>query len=249
MHQTVDSEWKALCRIGGAAALIAGLVFRRFLSAEASLITGRAAPSTVADWFSLLQTNRLLGLTCLDVFDLVNYALVGLILLGLYAAQRRVNRSAVTLALVVGLIGVAVYFASNRAFSMLALSNEYAAATTDAQRSMLLAAGQAMRTESDFLQGGGGVNLSLDLVTLAYLVMAVVMLRSGVFGRAAAIIGMVANVLYLGSILTLAFAPSLTFIPMSSAAPFLLVWYLMIGVKLWRLGRRDAQTLPEKEAM
>jgi hypothetical protein len=42
---------------------------------------------------------------------------------------------------------MAVYIASNRAFAMLSLSGQYASATTDAQSSLLNAAGQAMLAE------------------------------------------------------------------------------------------------------
>jgi hypothetical protein len=80
----------------------------------------------------------------LNVFDMVNYALVGLMFLALYGALRRANQSAMVVATASGLVGIAVTFASNQAFSMLSLSNQYAAATTEGQRSMLLAAGEGL---------------------------------------------------------------------------------------------------------
>jgi hypothetical protein len=237
--------------VGGWAALIAGILFRRWLGAEVMLLQNsgilRFAPvpenGSVADWFALLQGHPLVGLALLDAFDIVNYALVGLVFLALYAALRRANRSAMTLALALCLVGVAVYFASNHAFAMLSLSNQYAAATTDTQRSMLLAAGQALLAMDDFYQGGGGVNLSFYLVTLAGLIIAVVMRRGDVFNKATAYVGIVANAFGLGVLLTLAFAPLLTFIPLSASAPFLLVWYILIGLRLLRLGRLDSGML------
>ena len=48
------------------------------------------------------------------------------------------------IALVFELVGIVTYFASTAAFEMLSLSNQYAFATTDAERSVLLAAGQVM---------------------------------------------------------------------------------------------------------
>ncbi len=241
--ETTDSTWSGLYRVGGAAALIAAIIFRRWLGAEVALFSGLGPPSTVIDWFMLLQSNRLLGLTFLDVFDIVNYALVGLIFLGLYAALRRANRSYMTLARMLGFVGIAVYFASNQAFALLSLSDQYAAATTDAQRSMILAAGQALLTMNDFSQGGGGINLSFYLVTLAGLIIAVIMLRSSIFGKATAYVGIVANVFGLGVVLTLAFAPSMTFIPLSASAPFLLIWYILIGLRLLQLARREGKAL------
>jgi hypothetical protein len=241
--ETMDSAWRGLYRASGIAALIAAIIFRRWLGAEVALFSAQEPPSTVIGWFTLLQSNRLLGLTFLNVFDIVNYALVGLIFLGLYAALRRANRSYMTLATMLGGVGIAVYFASNQAFALLSLSDQYAAATTDAHRSMILAAGQALLTMNDFSQGGGGINLSFYLVTLAGLIMAVVMLRSSIFSKATAYVGILANVFGLGVILTLAFAPTMTFIPLSASAPFLLIWYILIGLRLLRLARREGEAL------
>ena len=140
-----DFAWKGLFRVGGIAALMAGLVFRRNLGAELTLLKESGLitagpttpPATVLAWFMLLQSDPLVGLTWLNVFDLVNYALVGVMFLALFAALRRVNRSAMASATALGLIGIAIYFASNQALALLSLSDQYAAATTAAQRSML----------------------------------------------------------------------------------------------------------------
>ncbi len=150
-------NWKSLYRVGGAAALIAAVLFRRNLGAEFLGLRGigiidvgpTAPPRTVMDWFTLLQSNKLLGLTLLNVFDMVNYALVDLMLLALYVALRRASESLMAIAMTLGFVGIAVYFASNQAFSMLSLSDQYAAATTDAQRALFLAAGQAVLAIND----------------------------------------------------------------------------------------------------
>jgi hypothetical protein len=175
----------------------------------------------------------------LDVFDLVNYALVDLILLALYGALRRANKSAVAIATTWGFVGIAVYFASNRAFAMLSLSQRYAAATTDAQRSILLAAGEALLAVNNpgaFYQGTG-IYLSLFLVLLAGLTISVVMLQSNVFSKATAITGMLANGFGLGYFIALACAPALCWLPPSVSAPFRVTWYILIALRLFRLER------------
>jgi hypothetical protein len=80
---TAGSEWKILYRVGGVAALIAPVSFRRNFGVEIPLFAAQKQPGTIEKWFALLQTNRLLGLAHLNFFDLVNYALVGLMLLAL----------------------------------------------------------------------------------------------------------------------------------------------------------------------
>jgi hypothetical protein len=149
----------------------------------------------------------------------------------------RINKSAMTLAMALTLVAVAVYAASNQAFALLSLSGQYAAATTDAQRSGLLAAGQALLAiHNSSASYGNGPYVSFLFVSLAGLIIAVVMLRSNVFGKFAAWMGILANFFGLSYYLTLAFVPSMSVIPLSLSAPFLLIWYLVVGRRLLRLG-------------
>ena len=240
----LDSAYKNLFKAGAAAALIAAVVFRRNLDAEFMLLRGvgiinagpTAPPNTVMDWFTLLQNNKLLGLTLLNLFDIVNYALVGLIFLALYVALRRASESFMAIAATLGFIGIVVYFASNQAFSMLSLSNQYAAATTDAQRAMFIAAGQAMLTiHNNASYQGASIYMSFLLVSVAGLIISAVMLRSSIFSKGAGYVGILANGLGLGYYITLAFAPAVVFLPLSVSALFLLAWYILIGVRLWTI--------------
>jgi hypothetical protein len=202
--QTVDSKWGNLCRISGVAALIAGVLFRRNIGAEILLFTGQTPPNTVADWFTLLQNNSLLGVSLLNIFDVVNYALVGIMFLGLYAALKQTNRDFMVLAATVGLVGTAVYLASNTAFSMLSLSNQYAAAATEAEKATFIAAGQTLLAMGQ----STGVYTSLLLVAVAGFIMSVVMLQSKIFGKVTAYVGILAGALDLiYCVTTFAFVP------------------------------------------
>jgi hypothetical protein len=169
----------------------------------------------------------------------VNYALVGLVFLGLYAAMRRHDKATATLATFLAALGIAVYFASNQAFSLLAVSDQYAAAGTDSQRLALLNTGQVLLALNNHAVFGSGVFWGFVLVTLAGLISSIVMLRGGPFGRWTSIVGILANTLGMGYFFTLALVPSLTFIPLSASAPFLLAWYILIGLRLIRLSRME----------
>jgi len=84
-------------------------------------------------------------------------------------------------------IGISVYLANNAAIPMFVLSGKYAAAATDAQRSLLLAAGQAVLTRGeDFTPGAFLAFLFLGIAGVA---ISWVMLRSGIFGKAASYTG------------------------------------------------------------
>jgi hypothetical protein len=252
-NETQDSEWKSLYKVGGVAALIAGVLFRRNISAEIGLFGLGDPPVTVIDWFDLLQRDRLLGLAYLNIFDILNYTLVALMLLALYIALRRANKSYMLIAVTLGIIGITVYFASNPGLSMLSLSERYVAETSETGRIILLGAGEAMLATSRFtspgaLPGSGGY-ISLLLVALAVMIISSLMLRSGVFNRWTATVGILAAALDLAYCIGYVFLPAsfnellgLAFIP--AAGLFYMIWHIMVGVRLLQLGRK-AKTSPE----
>jgi len=246
--ETADSAWKSLYRVGGVAALIAGVIFRRNLGPEISLFSAQKQPDTIIDWFTLLQNNRLLGLSYLNLFDIVDYALVGLMFLALYAALRRANKSYMAIATTLGFVGMAIYFASNTSFSMLSLSDQYAAATTDAQRSMFLAAGQAVLAINNpgAIYQGTGIYVSFLLLAVAGLMVSAVMLRSSIFGRVTAYVGILASAFDLAYCITFAFVPAMTVYLLSAAGLLLMVWHILIGRRLYQLGRLERKTPPKQ---
>ena len=131
------------------------------------------------------QKNWFLGLLSLDLLYILNSALLSIIYLALYIALKRISESLMAIALTLGLVGIAAYFPSNTAFEMLSLSNQYAAATTDAQRTILLAAGQAMLA----IYTGTAFNVYYVMNAIALLIISVVMLRGNIFSRVTAYVG------------------------------------------------------------
>jgi hypothetical protein len=236
-RDTTDPGWRWLYRIGGAAALVAAVGFRRNLGAEISLLSAQMPPITAGEWFTLLQDNGPLGLALLGLCDILNYALVGLIILALCAALGGVNKSWTVVARATGLVGIAVYFASNQAFALLSLSSQYSAAGTDAQRSIMLSAGEALLAihNPGRVYQGTGIYMGLFLVTLAELIVSVVMLRSGLFSRTTAYLGILGHTLVLGYFITVAVAPNLTFVPHTAAAIPILIWNLLVARRLFQL--------------
>jgi hypothetical protein len=238
--ETRDSDWKTLYRIGAYAILIAVIFFRRYYGVELITFKGfgifdvpEVAPVSALDWFGLLQDNPYVGLSILGLYDLVNYALVGLFFLALCVALWQVNRGGVLIATASSLLGTGVYLASNQAFSMLALSQKFAAATTEVQRTTYLASGEALLAVHD----GTGSYASLLLVLMAGLIVSIIMLRSGVFGKATAVMGLLANGFGLVYFPVLIFAPVWIWLPPSFSAPFRVIWYVMAAIKLLRLAK------------
>jgi hypothetical protein len=235
-----ESAWKALYITGGVAALLAVLVFRRFFAVELMTFNGFGVfevppnePATALEWFALLERNKLIGLILLGIVDLINYALVGLIFLAVYGALRKVNEIVMGLAIILSMISLSAYFASNQALSYLHLSGQYQAATSDAQRSIYVGAGEALSAN---IQGTGWY-VSLFLIYLAGLIISVVMRKSNVFNKATAWTGILANSFGLVYFIMLVFAPTISWLPPALSAPFRVIWYILIAGKLFQLGK------------
>jgi hypothetical protein len=233
-----DSNWKSLYKVGGAAALMAVLV--GLSEIIITFLPGGGMSSgivTVVDWFTLFQNNWFLGLRNLGLLNIGLTALAIPIFFALYAAHRRVNQAYAALAMIIAFIGVAVFFATNRAFPMLELSRQYAAAATDAQRSMLVAAGQAMLSVGQ--SHTPGTFIGFFLTEVAAIVISIVMLRSQVFSKASAYAGI------LGFGLLLIFEVCSSFVPALDVAIIFAIgggllsmaWYILIARRLFQLGQ------------
>jgi hypothetical protein len=122
---------------------------------------------------------------------------------------------------------------------MLSLSNQYASATTDAQRSSLLAAGEAVLANTN-QRAVGGFNLGLFLVSIAGLIVSSVMFQSKSFSRSTATVGILANALSLADYLREALTSSavIALLVIFPGALLLVIWHIMVGLRLLRLGSR-----------
>jgi hypothetical protein len=233
--ESSSSDWEGLYKVGGAAALIVTVL----LTIEIIVFTAYPLPSTVIGYFTLLQSDKLLGLLDLYLLEILAYALFVPMFLALYVALRRANESYMALATTLAIIGIAVFLATNNPFSMLSLSDQYAAATTDAQGSLFLAAGQAMLANTN-QRAVEGFNMGFLLVSVAGLIVSAVMLRSNIFSKVTAYVGILANAISLAEYFRLAFVPAavLLLLIIATASGFLLmIWYILIARRLFQLGQ------------
>lgn len=232
--------------VGQAAVWIELLIFRRWLGGEYLLFRSlglipvgpRTAPVRAIDWFTFLEARPILGFTLLNGFDMVNFLLAGIVVLVLYAVLRRTDRGFMTLAVAFMLVSIVVYIASNPALPMLALSGRYATAAADAQRAAIVSAGEAVLATKNV--GSIGQNVAFVFFHAAGLIVSLVMLRSGIFSRRCAYLGMLFNGFGLGFPLAVALAPGSVVLPGAAwitAVIFWVFWYIAIALTFRRLGR------------
>src|SRR5579883_1176943 len=139
-----DSEWKWLYRVAGAAALLSvALIFvAGWVFMHSSPPGFQPTSANAREWFTFFQSHRLAALFDLDLVMVADNVLAIPVFLALYVVLRRISIAWTTLGVALALVGTAGYFAINPAFSMLSLSGQYAAATTEAERAAALEAGQ-----------------------------------------------------------------------------------------------------------
>lgn len=236
-HTTVteytDSQWRSLCRVGGIAALLQLICV---LTSLVVSITMGAEPTTAEEYFTVLQQDRLVGLLRMDFSTLLLICLYPLTSFGMYAALHNSNKAYSSFAVALIFVGTTLALAPHSAFSMIRLSDQFAAATSVAQQGQLLAAGEAVissgmwNSTSGFLAGifmqGGSVLIS------------VVMLSSNKFSKATGITGILANGFDLVHVFAALFNPSLAVILLYISGPFYLLWFPLLARDLYKLGRR-----------
>ena len=231
-----NSNWNTIYRLGGAAAIGAVLV-----GIVEILITfipgGNTTQETVLDWFQLFQAVPFMGLRNLGLLNILLNLLAIFTYLALYGAHRKTAcKPLAALAAIIAYLGIGVFFATNRAFAMLDLSRQYAAASSEIQRTILEAAGQALLSVGD--SHSTGTFLAFFLTESAGVLVSYVMLKGEVFPKAAAYAGMLGfSILLLFEILTSFFSG------LSESAMLLamvggllsMVWYILIARRLFQL--------------
>ncbi|MGA9396986.1 MAG: DUF4386 family protein [Anaerolineaceae bacterium] len=219
-----ESHWNWLYKVAGMAALLTAVL----IVVQMIVFILRPPPGTAIETFTLLQDNVLQGFLALDLLYVIDNALLIPILLALYVALRRTNEPFMLIAVAFGLVGIAALFASNPAVSMLTLGGQYAAAGTDAQRALFLAAGEAMLA----VYTGTAYHVSLILGSVALVILSIVMLQDKRFNKATAFMGILANVLALGL-----YVPKIGIYILIFSVLFLLSWYILITLNLFQLGQ------------
>ena len=234
-----NQSWSRFYRIGAITAFLTVLVMVSEIVITFLPGGGRVAPEdvTILTWFNLFQDNWFLGLRNLGLINMIAAALLLPTALALFGALRAAHEPWAALALIVSVVGAAVYFAGYTGFPMLALSKQYGAATTEAQRAAIVAAGQAMLALGE--SHTPGTFVAFLLLQSGALLNSGLMFRSEHFARATAVTGLLGGALLLAYEIVSDFIPALfamsLFIAMAGGL-LSLVWWVLVGRDLLRLG-------------
>jgi hypothetical protein len=234
-YENSRSTLAPVLRIGGIAALAL------ILYSIATMIIWFAVggqPKTALEAFALLQENKVIGLLRLDALMVVCLPLFYLFFAGICAALWKTDGPAAGLAAALAFVGVTLLLATGSVASMAYLSGRYAEAASEAQKALYLAAGEAV-IAADYWHATGPAVGGI-LMQLAGLSISVIMLRGEVFGKGAAIAGIITYALDLAHILVAPFSEDASVAFMIIGGTAYLVWFPLVGWKLLQLSKRTA---------
>ena len=225
------SRWSGAYR----SAAVVAIVIAALLVAEIAVFAAFPRPPSALAHFELFQRSPLVGLLTLDLLGMVSYLLFVPVMLGVYLAVHRTSESLSAVAAGLFVIGVADFLATNTAFPVMALSEQYASAGTEAERLAAIAAGEAMFAlfnENAFL-------VSYVIVSASWAMLGVAMLRSSGFGRGTAYAAILAGASGIVAVLLEHLSSDLVAVAIPiyfAAIVFLIAWVVLIARPLWRLG-------------
>lgn len=186
---------------------------------------------STAEIFLFIQNDKLGGLMALDFFLLIGNLLAIGSLIGIYVILKQVNQSLALLAFILGIIAVIAILPARPILEVFYLSDSYATATTDAERSHYLAAGEALL----MLFNGTAWAINYIFGAVSGMISSLLMLRSTVFGKATAYIGIITSTVAVLSIIGF-IVPIIAMVLAMLAMPGYIIWNLLVAIKFFKLG-------------
>ena len=228
----VDPDGKWLYRVGGISALLLGI---GYLITIPLYVRVGAPPSGGGEAWLTYLAGKTAGWWAILALSVLTDVLFIPVALALYLALKGVGRNVMLLATAfVGLfvvLDLAVTWPNYGA--LITLGGNYAAATDDVQRAAYVA---AANYASAVLTSNLEAVYSIGVLSVGILLMGVVMLKA-IFGRITAYLGVVTGIL---GIVAVAGPPFMSALRITAIIVSVLttIWVLLVGYRLFRLGRR-----------
>lgn len=220
-----EYNWAKLYEIGGIAAFVIVLI----IPIQIVIYTVFPPPETTMGFIDLFHENWMIGLLSLDFLYYIDNLLLVLVYLGLFAALRKVDYANMLIAVIIGFIGIAAYYASTVGFEMLSLSKQYYSEGSIEFRQQLLATGHGLIAKYK----GTAFDVYYVCNAITLLMISKTMFKSKTFGKATAVWGLIAGIFMM--IPSTAGTIGLIF-SLISLIPWI-VFSIRIGIKLQSMAR------------
>ena len=148
--------------------------------------------------------------------------------LALYVSLKQVNESYALIALALGLIGLVLLIPSRPISELFTLSRLYSNAANEASKNQYLAAGEALLA----LFNGTSWFMNTLLGGISLLISSLLMLRSNLYSRAIAYVGIFTNAVVCGF-----FIPVVGTMLLFLSLPGYIIWYFLLARRFFQMAR------------
>lgn len=192
-------------------------------------------PSSAMECFEMIKENRFIALLRLDVISIIVIPFYYILFYSLYQALKTDYEMIAKIALFGTLAGITIFIAGLNLTSILILSDKYHIATSPEVKQHLLAACEGMLA-SDMWINTGAILRGI-LIESGAVIFSVLMLKTQVFSKATGWIGVLTHGFDLSSTLIGIFYTPIKDIFIMVAGPLYLVWFVMIGIRLFQMSK------------
>jgi hypothetical protein len=150
-------------------------------------------PTNIVDWFTLFNTNWIIGLISYDFLYMLSMIASIFLYIALFVALFESQKSLSLFALIIGLIGLTLYFPSNTSLEMLSISNQFQNASTEHEKGLLIASGQTLLS----IWKGTSYSVYYVLNGVALILFFLAMIKNTKFRKSTTYIGLTSGFLML----------------------------------------------------
>lgn len=188
-------------------------------------------PETALEWLELFKEHALMGLFHMDVLYVLNNTFLVFFYVVLYITLKDKDNSLLNIALLTGIIGAILYYASNRSIEMLYLSQRFFETNDSVLRISYLATAESYLD----IWKGTSFNIYYVLSATSLILFSIVTFRHTFYTRATSISGLISGFLMIipSSVGTIGLIFSLL-----SLIPWI-IFSLLVFIRLAKVKRAD----------
>jgi hypothetical protein len=228
----IELQWKNLYRLGAICVFSGALVMITEILLTA-LPDGARVPLNISKLFEMYDRNWFMAMRYMGLINIIATTLMIPVFFSLYGLHREKHKVYAGLLLLLYIAGYTIFMADNGSFALLALYRKYELATSEAIKSSILAAGEAL-----FAKGAShtpGTFPGFFIAELTSILFCVIMLNGKVFRKITAIIGIAGfSFMFIFEVCS-SFIPALYNASMIFAMVggiSIITWYIMVGLRL-----------------
>ena len=241
-----DASWRSLYKVGGVSGVLTGVLL--IISMVLIFTTPQAPSSGGSATLQYIASNKLVYIVE-QVLGLAPVFLEIIALLALYMVIKNLNKSYAVIGSVLAICSQAIVLAYTTFGGLVYLSDNYMAATTDAQRITFATAAEWAIAVNNGVSAAG-IDPIMTASAIGVLVISLVMLK-GIFHKGIAYWGIGTGILGIisafGIIIRSISVPPPLGIGYLLYAFLLTAWFVAVGIKLYRLG--SSNSLETKASM